>query len=139
MKRGNWLVRGLSITGLVLGIGVLNLAPAVYTAGTAYAQTASSIVVEGNRRVEAATIRSYFKPGPSGRLDAQSLDQGYKALFATGLFQDIRIAPGRDGRIVVAVVENPVVNRIAFEGNSRIKDEQLKGEIQSKERGTFSR
>src|SRR5205807_4759057 len=62
----------------------------------------------------------------------------YKALVATGLFQDVRIAqPG--GRIVVTVIENPVINRIAFEGNKRVKDEQLKLEIQSKERGTLSR
>ena len=33
----------------------------------AAAQTAASIAVEGNRRVEVETIRSYFKPGPGGR------------------------------------------------------------------------
>ena len=139
MKRGTSFVRGLSIIGLVLGIGVLDVAPALPTAGVAHAQSANTIIVEGNRRVEASTIRSNFKPGPSGRLDANSLDQGYKSLFATGLFQDIRINEGRDGRITVAVIENPVINRIAFEGNSRVKDEQLKLEIQSKERGTLSR
>jgi outer membrane protein insertion porin family len=77
--------------------------------------------------------------GPSGRLDELAIDQGYKSLFGTGLFQDVRIDRARDGRIVVTVVENPVINRIAFEGNNRLKDEQLKTEIQSKERGTLSR
>ena len=43
------------------------------------------------------------------------------------------------GRLIVSVVENPVINRIAFEGNRKVKDEQLKAEIQSKERGTLSR
>jgi outer membrane protein insertion porin family len=139
MKRGSRLARGLAIIGLVLGIGVLQLAPAAFTAGVAHAQPATNIVVEGNRRVEASTIRSYFKPGPSGRLDELTIDQGYKSLFGTGLFRDIRIDRSRDGRIVVIVVENPVINRIAFEGNERVKDEQLKPEIQSKERGTLSR
>ncbi|MBO0711168.1 MAG: outer membrane protein assembly factor BamA [Acetobacteraceae bacterium] len=106
--------------------------------GGAYSQTVDTIVVQGNRRVEAATIRSYFKPGPGGRLDAQSIDDGYKALFATGLFEDVRISQS-GGHLVVTVVENPVIDRIAFEGNRKIKDEQLKGEIQSKERGTLSR
>jgi outer membrane protein insertion porin family len=126
------------LVGLVLGIIVLDAVPVVSTMGIAHAQTASLITVEGNRRVEASTIRSYFKPAPSGRLDEHSLDAGYKALIATGLFQDVRISqPG--GRVVVTVIENPVINRIAFEGNSRIKEEQLKAEIQSKERGTLSR
>jgi outer membrane protein insertion porin family len=131
-------VRGLSVAGFVLGGILFGLGAVGWTGGVAYAQSASSIVVEGNRRVEADTIRSYFKPGPGGRLDAQAIDDGYKALYATGLFQDVRINQS-GGRLVVTVVENPVINRIAFEGNKKVKDEQLKAEIQSKERGTLSR
>jgi outer membrane protein insertion porin family len=119
------------------------LAAAGLAADVAYAQTSNSatvnsIVVEGNRRVEASTVRSYFKVGPSGRLDAQVIDDAYKALYATGLFQDVRISQS-GGRIVVTLVENPVINRIAFEGNKKVKEDQLKLEIQSKERGTLSR
>lgn len=105
---------------------------------TAQAQSASQIVVEGNRRIEADTIRSYFKVGAGERLDASKMDEALKALYATGLFQDVRITPS-GGRIVVTVVENAVINRVAFEGNRKVKDEQLTPEIQSKPRGTFSR
>src|SRR5205807_3131985 len=102
------------------------------------AQTVNSIEVVGSRRVEIETIRSYFKAGPGGRLDNASIDDGLKALIETGLFQDVQISrPG--GRIVVTVIENPVINRVAFEGNKKAKDEQLSAEIQSKARGTFSR
>ena len=104
----------------------------------AAAAQAAAIVVEGNRRVEAETIRSYFRPGPGERLDAAKIDEALKALYATGLFQDVRISQA-GGRLIVTVVEAPVINRIAFEGNKRIKDEQLNAEIQSKPRGTFSR
>ena len=45
---------------------------------SALAQTVDSIQVEGNRRVEAATIRSYFKPGPGGRLDQGRIDDGLR-------------------------------------------------------------
>ena len=58
--------------------------------------------------------------------------------IATGLFQDVRISHA-GGRLVVTVVENPVINRVAFEGNKKAKDEQLKAEVQSKPRGTLSR
>ena len=104
----------------------------------AAAQTVSSIQVEGNRRVEVETIRSYFKPGPGGRLDQASIDDGLKALIETGLFQDVRISTS-GGRLVVTVVENPVIGRVAFEGNKKVKDEQLSAEVQSKPRGTLSR
>ena len=104
----------------------------------AVAQTTASIVVEGNRRVEVETIRSYFRPGPGGRLDQGRIDDGLKALIETGLFQDVRIDQA-GGRLVVTVVENPVIGRIAFEGNKKVKDEQLSAEIQSKPRGTLSR
>ena len=75
---------------------------------------------------------------PGDRLDAAKIDDGLKALYATGLFQDVRISQA-GGRLVVTVVENPVINRVAFEGNKKVKDEQLKAEIQSKPRGTLSR
>ncbi len=107
-------------------------------ASPAAAQTAASIVVEGNRRVEVETIRSYFKPGPGGRLDQGRVDDGLKALIETGLFQDVRINQA-GGRLIVTVVENPVIGRVAFEGNKKVKDEQLSAEIQSKPRGTLSR
>ena len=93
---------------------------------------------EGNRRVETSTVQSYFKPGPGGRLSAEQENEGLKALFATGLFQDVHTNHS-GGRLVITVVENPVINRVAFEGNKKAKDEQLKAEIQSKPRGTLSR
>jgi outer membrane protein insertion porin family len=130
------LIRGLGAVGLVLWGVLLSAAPVVLMAPSAYAQ--SNIDVQGNRRVEAATIRSYFRPGPGGRLGAFEIDEAYKALYATGLFQEVNIRQV-GGRIVVQVVENSVINRIQFEGNSRVKDDQLKLEIQSKERGTLSR
>src|SRR5947207_14977344 len=138
MKRVMRFLRGLSVIGFVFGGAIFGALPALMSAGAAYAPTANSIAVEGNRRVEAETIRSYFKPGRDGRIGPHEIDEAYKALIATGLFQDVRIDV-RGGRIVVTVLENAVINRIAFEGNSKVKDEQLKLEIQSKERGTLSR
>jgi outer membrane protein insertion porin family len=140
MKLGLWTVRGLGIACLVLGGILLSAGVVSFTARDAYAQTltVNSIIVQGNQRVESDTIRSYFRPGPNGRLDAFQIDEGVKALYATGLFQDVRPSI-QGGRLIITVVENPVINRIAFEGNKKVKDDQLKSEIQSKERGTLSR
>ncbi|MGZ5870589.1 MAG: outer membrane protein assembly factor BamA [Bradyrhizobium sp.] len=135
---------GMRVRGGLLAALVMFAMPlaATVTAGlassSAFAQTVDSIQVEGNRRVEVATIRSYFKPGPGGHLDQGHIDDGLKALIETGLFQDVRINQTA-GRLVVTVVENPVIGRVAFEGNKKVKDEQLTSEIQSKPRGTLSR
>ena len=138
----NWWLRrfrGLGLAGLVLGGVAFGTAVAsIATAEHARAQSASAIEVQGNRRVEAETIRSYFRTGPGERLDAAKIDEAYKALYGTGLFQDVRITQN-GGRLVVTVVENAVLNRVAFEGNKKLKDDQINGEVQSKPRGTLSR
>lgn len=139
MKFGLRLRGGLLATLFMFGAAVVAPVGAVFVSSSALAQTVQSISVEGNRRVEVETIRSYFKPGPGGRLDQGAIDDGLKALIETGLFQDVKINRGAGGQVVVSVVENPVIGRIAFEGNKKIKDEQLTSEVQSKARGTFSR
>jgi outer membrane protein insertion porin family len=98
---------------------------------------ASNIDVVGNRLVEADTIREFFKQS-NGRLDAEGIDRALKALYESGLFQDVNISR-HDGRIVVRVVENKIIRRVAFEGNKKVKEEQLKQQTQSKERGPLSR
>ena len=76
------LVRGLVVAGCVLGgVALAIAAGAVTGASVAIAQTASSIVVEGNRRVDNDTIRSYFHSAGGGRLDPASIDAGLKALY----------------------------------------------------------
>ncbi|MBN9596254.1 MAG: outer membrane protein assembly factor BamA [Afipia sp.] len=129
---------GLTAALVMFALPVAAVATASLVSSQAVAQTAASIGVEGNRRIEADTIRSYFKPGPGGRLDSARIDDGLKALIETGLFQDVKINQA-GGRLVVVVVENPVIGRVAFEGNKKVKDEQLQAEVQSKARGTLSR
>ncbi len=132
-------VRGLALCCVVLGGTLVGaVCVTVASSGVAVAQTVNSIAVEGNRRVEADTVRSYFKPGPGGRLGPLEIDEALKALYGTGLFSDVRISHS-GSRLVVTVFENPVINRVAFEGNKKAKDEQLKTEVQSKPRGTLSR
>jgi len=109
-------------------------AGSLVVASPAAAQS-SSIVVEGNRRVDADTIRSYFGPGP---YTPQKVDEAWKALYNTGLFSDVQVSQS-GGRIIVRVSENQVINKVAFEGNKKIKDEVLAGEVQSKPRGTLSK
>ncbi len=97
-----------------------------------------SIEVEGNRRVEADTVRSYLQFNVGDAYDAGKVDGSLKALFATGLFADVSI-DNTGSTVIVRVVENPVVNQVAFEGNSEVDTDTLRNEVQLKPRTVFTR
>jgi outer membrane protein insertion porin family len=97
-----------------------------------------TIDVVGNRRIDTETVRSYFHPSPDGHYDAAALDDALKALVATNLFDNVTIDhPG--GRLVVHLTEAKVIDRLAFEGNKKIKDDALKAVVESKPRGPLQR
>lgn len=96
------------------------------------------IVVDGNQRIERETVLSYMSFGEGAPYDPAQVDQSLKTLFATGLFADIGMR--RDGdRLIVSVVENPIINRVAYEGNHAIKEEDLNNEVQLKPRTIYTR
>ncbi len=115
------------LTRLAFSVAVL-----ACIAGFVAPAAAAAIVVEGNHRVDAETVRSYF----TGQ-DQAKINQAVKELYGTGLFSDVRVTQ-QGGRIVVHVVENGVINRVVFEGNKKVKSEQLEAEVQSKTRGPYS-
>jgi outer membrane protein insertion porin family len=91
------------------------------------------IQVEGTQRIEPETVRSYMAISPGDPFAADKIDKALKNLFATGLFADVNFR--REGNtLIVKVVENPIINQIAFEGNDHIEDKDLTAEIQLKPR-----
>ena len=114
---------------------------AVACAGAAAAGGAEqdpAITVIGNRHIGADMIRSFFHAAPDGLYDAAARDAALKALYASGLFTDVKISH-EGNRILVVVVENPTVGVVAIEGNRKVKDADLKGQVQSKANGPMSR
>ncbi len=100
--------------------------------------TISAIAVEGNERIEAETVRSYLSIGVGDPFEGRTVNTALKALFATGLFADVTIR--REGNaLIVRVVENPIINRVAFEGNRKIDDDALTVEVQLKPRVVYTR
>jgi outer membrane protein insertion porin family len=96
-----------------------------------------TIEVTGNQRIEADTIRSYMLIQPGDAFDADRLDRSLRTLFATGLFRDVKLTRQGD-RILVEVEENPIVNRVAFEGNSKVSDDVLRTEVTLRPRAVFT-
>jgi outer membrane protein insertion porin family len=117
------------------------MAPAIMpmgSSGFALAQTISNIVVEGNQRVETETILSYTQISRGDPISEEAMDDAVKALFQTGLFADVDLN-ARGSTIVIRVEENPLINRVNFEGNSEIKDDNLLKEVELRERMLFTR
>ena len=100
--------------------------------------TIGSVRVEGSQRIEAETVRSYLLLQVGDTWDTDRIDRSLKALFATGLFADVKLTREGDA-LVVKVVENPIINRIAFEGNSKLADKDLNGELQLRPRVVYTR
>ncbi len=114
-------------------------APARVTAAAAPAAggAIADIRVEGNQRIETGTILSYMLVQPGDAFDPDRIDRSLKTLYATGLFSDVNLS--RQGNtLVVRVAENPIVNRIAFEGNHKVTDAQLRPELQLRSRAVFT-
>jgi len=97
-----------------------------------------SITVQGNQRIEADTVRTYVGLVPGTGYDQDVIDAAFKRLFATGLFADVIIRV-RNGDVVVTVVENPIINRVVYEGNKALDDEELSEEVRLRPRTVYTR
>jgi len=104
----------------------------------ARAATDSTIEVQGNRRVDPEAIREHIHAASNLRFTPAVIDAALKELYATGLFEDVKIAAS-GARLIVTVVEAPLIDRLRFEGNKQLKDKDLIKEIGSKPGGPMTK
>lgn len=121
------------ILSMALLLGVSGFVPS-----DVWADVAKSIRVQGNKRIESATVLSYIPIKAGKAYDQGDLDLALKDLYATGYFSDVQINRQGDA-LVIDVIENAIINQIAFEGNSKLKDDKLKEEVQLRPREVLSR
>ncbi len=107
------------------------------------AVTIAKITISGNQRTEQSTILSYLGLKEGGAYTPTDADTALKNLYGTGFFADVTITPeelsGNKVELHVAVVENPIINRVAFEGNSHVEEKDLLNEIELKPRSVYTR
>lgn len=130
LRRPHWIATLI----LAASLGALGR-PALSERAAAARET---VRVEGNRHIDAETVRTYFRANAEGRFDEAARDAALKALIATGLFLDVKIERAGGG-LVVHLTEAKVIDRVAFEGNKKIKDEKLAEIVASKPRGPLQR
>ena len=108
--------------------------------GSAHASETNilEILVQGAKRIDPETIISFGQIELGEKFDEVKLNEIIKKLFDTGLFADVQLSL-QDGLLTVFVEENPLINRVVFEGNDRIDSEDLERELQLKPRQVLTR
>jgi outer membrane protein insertion porin family len=94
--------------------------------------SASEVTIHGADRVSQEFIKSEVR----GSSDAD-LDQATKALYGTGQFEDVKVTR-KESNVTIDVKEAPLVSEVAFNGNARLKDEQLAGVVKTAAGTAFS-
>ena len=97
----------------------------------------SQLKIEGNERIEPATIIKYAGIGRNETLSSGSLNDAYQRLQASGLFETVELVP-QGSTLVIRVQEYPTVSIVNFEGNKKIKDDFLAGIVQTQSRRVYS-
>ena len=97
----------------------------------------TNVRVEGNQRIQSSTIVAYTGLGRGETVSAGALNDAYRGVFDSGLFEAVELVP-RGNTLVIKVVEYPTISRINFEGNKRLKDDALSEVIKSSPRRVFS-
>ena len=129
------LYRVIFFVYFVLALG---FAPNTASAQSAQGGFVREIVIKGNQRIEEGTVLSYMKTKEGDAFDNRSIDRSLKSLFATGLFADVTMRR-LDDALIVNLIENPVINRIAFEGNRKLSEDDLNGELTLRPRVIYTR
>jgi outer membrane protein insertion porin family len=144
----NWwrfgLSVGLCLIAVVAGAGhsFAQNSSAAAGAGNDLAQSQAVIIqniaVQGNQRIETATVKSYLVVREGDPYDPAIVDRSLKTLFSTGLFADVTIRL-QAATLVVSVVENPIINRVLFIGNKALEKEKLTEEVLLRPRVVYTR
>ncbi|PPR16836.1 MAG: Outer membrane protein assembly factor BamA [Alphaproteobacteria bacterium MarineAlpha9_Bin3] len=128
----------LSLRLKIILFTIIYICPIYYTHAQTSDDIISNIKIEGNQRVELDTISSYLNISSGDVFDIDKLNNSLKNLYSTGFFSDVNIV--RNGSVIlVQVIENPIINRVVFEGNKEIEDEILEAEVSVKSRNLFTR
>lgn len=135
------LLKPLFVALILLGAALVLIPQSAGAQGyhePATGERIDEIRIVGTQRIEPATVLTYLDVRVGDNMTEDTLDKAMKSLFATSLFSDVVLR--QKGRVLeVNVVENPVINEIAFEGNDKLDDDELLTEIQLRPRQVFTR
>ncbi|TXH83744.1 MAG: outer membrane protein assembly factor BamA [Rhizobium sp.] len=118
-------------------LGAATVSAPFLTPAIAQVFSFSNVEIQGNERVDVATILSYAGISRGEEVSAAQLNDAYQRIMNSNLFETVELVP-QGSTLVIKVVEYPIVNVISIEGNKRLKDEKLSELIQSQPRRIYS-
>ena len=122
---------------VVILLGSTGLSGGFFTPAQAQSYSFSSVTIEGNLRVDAATILGFAGIKRGQGVSAGELNDAYQRIINSGLFETVTIDP-QGSTLVIRVAEYPTINVVDYQGNKRIDDEQLASITTSKSRLIYS-
>jgi len=134
-KSGRASARGLNL--LRIAAALVLMAPWMAAPAQAQSFSFSNVSIEGNQRIEGGTILTYAGIARGETVSAAELNDAAQRIRATGLFESVDVIP-QGGTLVIRVVEYPTINIVNFEGNSRLRDEELGAVVRSQSRRVYS-
>jgi outer membrane protein insertion porin family len=96
----------------------------------------NTIEVEGNRKVEAEAITEKLTTRPDMMLDNYLLRKDLSLIYEMKYFEEVEAyhKKSADKNILLfKLKEKPIISKITFEGNEEINDDDLKGQVKTKE------
>lgn len=136
-SRGDRVLRGLRVGLVALVMALSGLASIGLSPALAQSYTFSSVTVEGNTRVDAATVLSYAALVKGTSVSAAALNDAYQRIVNSGLFETVELLP-QGARLLIRVKELPMVDVVDYQGNQRIKDSDLIAVTKSRARLIYS-
>ncbi len=94
----------------------------------AEATKVTAIKYIGCERIEQETISTYLPIQVGDDCDDESINDALKALKGTGFFSDVKVKMN-GSVVIVEVKEAPTLDKVRFEGNSKISDRDIKKAI----------
>lgn len=104
----------------------------------AFGETIKRVDVKGGVRVDTEVVKSYLRSNVGDAYDPLLINTDLKNLFASGLFSSVSFT-FQNGVLSLNVIENPILNEIAFEGLSAFPEDILKKETHLESRQVFKK
>lgn len=113
----------------IIAIGMILMALVPSFTGAAESVKITLIEVQGNRRIETATILATIKTREGKPFSPALIKRDIKELYRLGHFEDVQVKTEgfeKGLKVIFSVKEKPLIRNISFEGNDELSIEKLK-------------
>ena len=106
--------------------------------GFANSEIIKEIIVEGNKRISAETIKIFSKVSPNDDISINEINDVLKNIYSTSFFKDVNVTLNNN-KLIIIVDENPIIQNITYEGVKAKKIlDIITSDLNLKERSSYN-